>query len=78
VQLGEEGKPKRASLPKDWTVENVDLERACRLLSLPRLVGDHPETGKPIEANIGRYGPTSAMTAPTPTSRRSTKCSTSA
>lgn len=57
VQLGEEGKPKRASLPKDWTVENVDLERACRLLSLPRLVGDHPETGKPIEANIGRYGP---------------------
>lgn len=57
VQLGEDAKPKRASLPKGWTVESIDLERACRLLSLPRAVGDHPETGKPIEANIGRYGP---------------------
>ncbi len=57
VQLGEEGKPKRASLPKGWSVESIDLERACRLLSLPRAVGPHPETGKPIEANIGRYGP---------------------
>lgn len=57
VQLGEEAKPKRASLPKGWTVESIDLARACTLLSLPRLVGDHPETGKPIEANIGRYGP---------------------
>ena len=57
VQLGEDAKPKRASLPKGWTVESLDLERACRLLSLPRAVGNHPETGKPIEANIGRYGP---------------------
>ncbi|WP_237151536.1 type I DNA topoisomerase [Oryzibacter oryziterrae] len=57
VQLGEEAKPKRASLPKGWSVESMDLPRACMLLDLPREVGTHPETGKVIEANIGRYGP---------------------
>ncbi|WP_181701809.1 type I DNA topoisomerase [Chthonobacter albigriseus] len=57
VQLGEGDKPKRASLPKGWSAEAMDLEKALRLLELPRAVGVHPETGKPIESNIGRYGP---------------------
>jgi DNA topoisomerase-1 len=57
VQLGEGDKPKRSSLPKGWTVESMDLDRALMLLDLPRAVGTHPESGKPIEANIGRYGP---------------------
>ncbi|HUG63511.1 MAG TPA: type I DNA topoisomerase [Methylomirabilota bacterium] len=57
VQLGEGEKPKRGSLPRGWSVEAMDLEKALRLLELPREVGVHPETGKTIEANIGRYGP---------------------
>jgi DNA topoisomerase-1 len=48
---------KRASIPKDVPVEDVTTEVAQRLLSLPRDIGPHPETGKPITASIGRYGP---------------------
>ncbi len=56
VQLGEGEKPKRASLPKGWTPAAVDLEKALRLLRLPREVGAHPEDGEPVLAGIGRYG----------------------
>jgi DNA topoisomerase-1 len=48
---------KRASLPKDVPVDDVTTKIAERLLSLPREIGAHPETGKPITASIGRYGP---------------------
>jgi DNA topoisomerase-1 len=48
---------KRASIPKDVPVDDVTAEVAERLLSLPREIGAHPETGKPITASIGRYGP---------------------
>ena len=60
VQLGEasEGeKPKRAGLPKGTVIEEVNLERALALLSLPRDVGRHPEDGEMIRAGIGRFGP---------------------
>jgi len=48
---------KRASIPKDVPLDEVTLEVAQRLLSLPREIGAHPETGKAITASIGRYGP---------------------
>ncbi|MDQ7246781.1 type I DNA topoisomerase [Dongia sedimenti] len=60
VQLGEgaEGeKPKRQSIPKEIVPNDVTIEQARKLLSLPRTVGDHPETKKPILAGIGRFGP---------------------
>ena len=57
VQLGDGDKPKRASIPKGWDPATIDLDRALELLSLPRTIGRHPETGKDITAGIGRYGP---------------------
>lgn len=59
VQLGEETKPKpkRTGLPKTWPAADMDLFKALKLLTLPRPIGDHPEDGKPIVGNLGRFGP---------------------
>ncbi len=61
VQLGEVSetnkKPKRASLPKGTDKDSVTLDMAVSLLTLPRLLGTHPETGAKVQANLGMYGP---------------------
>jgi DNA topoisomerase I len=61
VQLGdktdENPKPKRATIPKEISPRDLTLEKALTLLSLPRVLGHHPETGSEIAANIGRFGP---------------------
>ncbi len=63
VQLGTQepgkgkAKPKRSSLPKSMSPGDVDLATALSLLSLPRTLGQHPESGEPVTADIGRYGP---------------------
>lgn len=61
LQLGEAGKdkedkPKRSSLPKGTSPDEVTLDQALRLLSLPREIGTHTDDGEPIIAGIGRFG----------------------
>ncbi|MGE4043788.1 MAG: type I DNA topoisomerase [Acetobacteraceae bacterium] len=62
VQQGENGedkksRPKRTSLPRGLDGDQLTLDQAIGLLSLPRVIGMHPETGEKIEAGIGRFGP---------------------
>jgi len=57
VQRGDGKGAKRASLPKGWKLEEMDFDKAQALLSLPRDIGLHPESGKMMSASIGRYGP---------------------
>jgi DNA topoisomerase-1 len=62
LQLGEEEegskvKPKRVSIPKNVPLDTLDFTKALLVLSLPRLLGMHPDSGKEVRAGLGRFGP---------------------
>ena len=56
-EKGEAVKPKRASLPKGVAPDEIDLDRAVKLLALPRTIGKHPDDQEDIIAGVGRFGP---------------------
>ena len=55
--LLDDGKSKRTSIPKKMKNEEIDIDKSIKLLSLPRKIGEHPESRKVITASIGPYGP---------------------
>ena len=57
VQLGEGKEAKRISVPKNLSSDDLTLEQAKGLLSLPRLLGKNPQTQEDVETSIGRFGP---------------------
>ncbi|MDW7612807.1 MAG: type I DNA topoisomerase [Candidatus Nitrotoga sp.] len=57
VEVGAKVKPKRISWPKELPPEDADLAAATKLLQLPKDLGLHPESGKKVIVNIGRFGP---------------------
>lgn len=61
LQLGkiseDNKKPRRASLPPGLKREDISIEMAAKLLSLPRVLGIHPDKGKEISVAVGRFGP---------------------
>lgn len=61
IQVGQTApkgeKPKRSPLPSSYKMEDVDLDLALNLLSLPKAIGSHPETGEEMQVGIGKYGP---------------------
>jgi DNA topoisomerase-1 len=52
-----EAKPKRVSVPKGMDPSTMDLELVVKLLNLPRTLGNHPDSGKPVVAALGPFGP---------------------
>ena len=75
---GEDEKPKRAGIPKGTSPGDIELDRALKLLSLPREIGKHPESGLPITAGLGRFGPFVKHDKTYASWRPATKYSTSA